>query len=176
MPRKPIDQLKAGRAYYARRLPQLDDAHFGALWHLFTVGHLVTTDLDNIARRHDCSFADLDMLGTLGIDQERGMRATDLASALYLSNAVISTRVARLEQRGLIERHRGRDRRAYALRLTEAGRTLVEEVIVEIAREAKIARFFRELAPEDQSSLVRILGELHQRFDREFAGGPYRDD
>lgn len=176
MPRKPIEQLKAGRAHYARRLPHLDDAHFGALWHLFTVGHLVTTDLDGIARRHDCSFADLDMLGTLGIDQERDMRATDLASTLYLSNAVISTRVARLERRRLIERHRSRDKRAYALRLTDAGRALVEAVIVEIAREAKIARFFRELPREDQSTLMRILGALHQRFDREFIGGPYQDD
>ncbi|WP_313807611.1 MarR family winged helix-turn-helix transcriptional regulator [Sphingobium sp.] len=176
MPRRPIDQLKAGRAYYARLLPQVDDAHFGALWHLFTVGHLVTTDLDSIARRYHCSFADLDLLATLGIDEEREMRATDLASTLYLSNAVISTRIARLERNGLVQRRRRKDRRAYALRLTETGRALVEQAIVEIARQAKIARFFRELAPEDQSSLVRILGELHQRFDREFVGGPYQDD
>jgi DNA-binding MarR family transcriptional regulator len=155
-------------------LPHLDDAHFGALWHLFTVGHLITTDLDAIARRHDCSFADLDLMGTLAIDEDRDMRATDLASTLYLSNAVISTRVARLERLGLVERRRAGDRRAYALRLTGAGRALVEQVIVEIARDAKIARFFRDLAPEDQLSLVRILGELHQRFDREFIGGPYR--
>lgn len=105
------------------------------------------------------------------------MRATDLASTLYVSNAVISTRVARLEQARLLERRpNDDDRRAFDLVVTGKGRRLIEEAIAQIAREAKIVRFFRELAAEDQAALVRILGVLHQRFDREFVGAPYTDD
>ncbi|MGF7150203.1 DNA-binding MarR family transcriptional regulator [Sphingomonas zeicaulis] len=170
MPRKLTERVAAGRAYYARRLPGVDGAHFAALWHLFTVGHLVATDLDAIARRDDCSFSDLDLMGTLALDEEGAMRATDLASALYVSNAVVSIRVARLMRKGLIARERGADRRAFVLRLTDAGRALIERAIGDIARDAKIARFFRELQPADREALVRILGVLHQRFDREHIG------
>jgi DNA-binding MarR family transcriptional regulator len=177
MPRKPVDQLNAGRSYYARHLPGLDVEYFAPLWHLFTVGHLVTTDLDALARRFGCSFADLDLLGTLAIDERRPLRATDLASALYVSNAVISTRIARLEREGLLQRRKNdKDRRALDLVVTPRGRALIEAAIVAIAREAKIVRFFQELAPSDRAALARILGDLHQRFDREFVGGPYSND
>lgn len=177
MPRKPVDQLNAGRAFYARLLPGIEVDHFAALWHMFTLGHLVATDLDGIARDIGCSFADLDFLGTLAIDERKAMRATDIASALYVSDAVISTRIARLVKDGLIERRRSdSDRRAFDLRLTDRGHAMLEQAIRLIARQAKIVRFFRQLAPEDREALVRILGDLHQRFDREYEGGPYRDD
>ena len=176
MSRKPVDQLNAGRTYYAEHLPDVGGEHFGALWHLFTVGHLVTTDLDGIARRLGCSFADLDLLGTLAIEERKSTRATDLASTLYVSNAVVSTRISRLEKAGFVARRpiEG-DKRAFGLVVTGDGRALIEKAIAEIAREAKIVRFFGELAPDDQAALVRILGILHQRFDREFLGGPYSD-
>lgn len=177
MPRKPVDQLNVGRSYYTRQLPGLDVEHFGPLWHFFTVGHLVATDLDAIAGKLGCSFADLDLLGTLAIDERSALRATDLASTLYVSNAVVSTRIARLEKQGLLERRRNaRDKRAFDLILTARGRVLIERAIVEIARKSKLVRFFRQLDPSDQQALARILGDLHQRFDREFVGGPYLDD
>lgn len=177
MPRKPIDQLNAGQSFYARRMPDMDVAHFGPLWHFFTVGHLVTTDLDGIAGALGYSFADLDLLGTLAIEQAAPHRATDLASTLYVSNAVISTRIARLEKDGLLERHRNpADRRVFDLTLTPRGRALIERAIVDIAARSKLVRFFRQLSPADQQVLGRLLGDLHQRFDREYAGGPYSEE
>lgn len=173
MSRRPVDQLNAGQSFYARQLPDMDVAHFGALWHLFTLGHLVATDLDSIARVMDCSFADLDLLGTLAIDEEQSMRATDLAATLYLSNAVVSLRVRRLVKQGLIARaHQPDDRRAFALRLTAQGRALIGRALPLIAREAKIVRFFAHMSPTDRGHLVRILGDLHQRYDREFVTHP----
>ncbi|MET0246423.1 MAG: MarR family transcriptional regulator [Sphingomonas sp.] len=176
MARRPTKQLDAGRAFFGQLLG-IDVAHFGALWHLFTVGHLVSTDLDEVAGRIGCSFADLDLLGTLAIDEDRAMRATDLASALYVSNAVISVRVRRLLGQGLILRERHPDdRRAFALRLTDEGRALIRHALPLVAGHAKIVRFFGQLLPADRDHLVRILGELHQRYDREFVGKPYCDD
>jgi len=177
MPRKPIDQLNAGRSFYARRMPDMESGHFGPLWHFFTVGHLVTTDLDAIAGKLGYSFADLDLLGTLAIEQAAPHRATDLASTLYVSNAVISTRIARLEKDGLLERHRNSsDRRVHDLSLTAKGRAVVEQAIGDIATQSKLVRFFRQLSPADQETLGRLLGDLHQRFDREYIGGPYSAD
>ena len=177
MPRKPVDQLNVGRRFYARQMPDLNVDYFGPLWHFFTVGHLVSLDLDTIARKLGYSFADLDFLGTLAIDERTALRATDLASSLYVSNAVISNRIARLEKDGLIERHRNpEDRRAFDLILTAQGRTLIEQAIMEIADQSKLVRFFRQLSQEDQEALARILGDLHQRFDREFVSCAYTDD
>lgn len=177
MPRKPVAQLNAGESFYARHMPGLDVAHFGPLWHFFTLGHMVTTDLDGIARKLGYSFADLDLLGTLAIEERTPLRATDLASALYVSNAVISTRIVRLERDGLVERHGSpTDRRAFDLILTAKGRTLIDQAIVEIAAQSKLVRFFRQLSADDQQTLARLLGDLHQRFDREFVGGAYSDE
>lgn len=177
MSRKPVDQLAVGRSFYARHIPGLDVEHFGPLWHFFTVGHLVTTDLDSIVRQYGYSFADIDFLGTLAIDERVARRATDLASTLYVSNAVISSRIARLERDGLIERHRNPDdRRAFDLSLTPKGRELVDRAILDIADQSKLVRFFRQLSFADREALARLLGDLHQRFDREFLGGPYTED
>ncbi len=174
MTRKPVSQIEAGRAHYAQRLPAVDAQHFAALWHLVTIGHLVSTDLDAIANLFGCSFADLDLLGTLSVDESKEMRATDLASALYLSEAAVSVRVKRLVAAGLIVRRRA-DGRAYRLAMTPRGRAALDEAIAVISREAKIARFMRQMPTDDKRALDRILGDLHQRFDREFAGGPYDD-
>lgn len=177
MPRRPVEQLDAGQRFYTKQFPGLDTEYFGALWHLFTLGHLVGIDLDTIARQHDVSFADLDLLGTLAMDEQRALRATDIASALYVSDAVISTRVQRLLGAGLLERRRsGADRRAFELILTDRGREVLGEAIVRIESDAKIVRFFRRLSPEDRAHLLRILGSLHQMYDREFAGTPYFED
>lgn len=158
-------------------MPGLNVEHFGPVWHFFTVGHLVANDLDGIARKLGYSFADLDFLGTLAVDERTAVRATDLAATLYVSNAVISNRIARLEKNGLIERQRSSgDKRSFSLALTERGRTLVEQAIVEIAERSKFVRFVRQLSDEDQEALTRILGDLHQRFDRDYAGGLYPED
>lgn len=177
MSRRPVDQLEAGQRFYTKQFPGLDTEYFGALWHLFTVGHLLSTELEAIARKSGVSFADLDLMGTLAVDQQRSMRATDIASALYVSEAVISTRVQRLMAAGMLERRRSKaDRRAFELILTDLGREVLARALVEIEREAKIVRFFRRLAAEDRGHLLRILGSIHQSYDREFAGAPYFND
>ena len=176
MPRKPTDELEAGRDYYAQRLPELDVEYFATMWHLFTVGHLVATDLDRVVHKLGHSFADVHLLGSLGRDRRRALRATDLTSILYVSNAVVSTRVARLEKEGLLVREQGVDRRAFELHLTDKGRALIEDAILLIAREAKIVRLFRRLSAEDREALSRILGYMHEQLDRDFVGVPHSDD
>ena len=176
MPRRPIEQIKAGNSFFAKLMPDLDISHFAPLWHLFTVGHLITTDLDALARRWDCSFADLDLLGTLAVDEGRSFSASDMASALYVSKSVVSIRVARLARCGLLSRVvNATDRRAYDLILTTKGRALVTQAVATIEREASIARLLQRISPDDQAHLARILGDLHDSFDREFVGTPYRD-
>lgn len=169
MPRSPVEELEAGREFYSRLLPDLDVEYFAALWHIFTIGHLVAADLDRIARRLGFSIADLHLLGSLRIERPHPLRATDLALTLHVSNAVLSTRIERLSQKGLVVRTPSTsDRRAFDLKLTPEGAGTVDRAIVEIARDAKFVRHFRKLPEADRVALGRILGDLHERLDREF--------
>src|SRR5690606_39254500 len=104
MARSPTQELEFGRAFYADILPELDTGYFAAMWHLFTVGHLIATDLDRIAQRHGFSIADLHLMGSLRIERAQPLRATDLAMTLHVSNAVMSSRVERLAKAGFLTR------------------------------------------------------------------------
>lgn len=167
--RGPIEDVEAGQAFYAKLLPALDVGHVAAMWHIFTVGHLVAADLDRIARRFGLSIADLHLLGTLRIDRPRPLRATDLALTLHVSTAVLSGRIGRLAGKGLLVRQpSAADCRAFELTLTAEGAAVVDRAIVEIAHDAKFVRHFRRLPEADRAALSRVMGDLHERLDREF--------
>lgn len=169
MPAKPTEELAAGRAFYAQALPELDVSYFAAMWHIFNVGHLVAADLDRIAHKQDLSIADLHLLGTLRIDRPSPLRATDLALTLNVSNAVLTARIQRLARAGLLLRTASpSDKRAFDLTLTAEGAAIVDAAIVEISREAKMVRHLANMSEPDREALARILGDLHERMDRDF--------
>jgi DNA-binding MarR family transcriptional regulator len=173
MPQRPKEELEAGQAFYARVSPDLDVRHFGAMWHTFSIGHLIGTNLDRIARRRGLSLADLHLLGTLRIERPARLRAIDLARTLHVSPAVLSERIAKLARQGLLVRSRSAaDRRALQLALTPEGAAAVDATIAEISRDASFARNFRRLHADDQAALSRILGELHNLLDRDFVVDP----
>jgi len=145
----------------------LDVGHFGPLWHIYKVGHLMDTDFDAIARGHDVSVADFHMLSALMITSPQAMRATDLAYALHVSNAVLSVRARRLASQGLLVRSASaRDRRAVQLELTDAGRDKVKAVGTDLECQARFVRFYRRLPETDKAALERIMRDLHDYMDK----------
>lgn len=176
MPLSPTQELEFGRAFYADILPELDTGYFAAMWHLFTVGHLIAADLDRIAHRHGFSIADLHLMGSLRIERPQALRATDLAMTLHVSNAVLSSRVERLAKTGFLTRTPNpNDRRAFDLSLTDKGRKAVENAIVDIGASAHIVHRFRTMDADDRASLSRLAGELHEKLDRDFVSAPRGD-
>lgn len=176
MPRNPVKQLEVGRVHYAGMLPDAGVEHFGCVWHLYTLGHLVQTDLDRVARALGLSFADLEFLGMLPIEPRQAPRAIDIASSLCVSHAAVSARVTRLVKLGLIAREPAEgDRRAYVLSVTPKGRALFRQALEMIAKEANIVQFFARLTPEDKQAFTRILGLLHEDYDRLFIGTARQD-
>lgn len=172
MPRRPIEELEAGQAFYAQLDPELDIGHFAAMWHTFTVGHLLTTDLDRVARRHGLSIADLHLLGTVRIERPERLRATDLAHTLHVSHAVLSARISKLEGMGLLVRSpSAKDRRAVQLTLTPEGAARTDAAIADISHSANFVRRYRAMSSEDRAALARIMGELHNLLDRDFVAG-----
>jgi DNA-binding MarR family transcriptional regulator len=91
----------------------------------------------HIARRQDEAFGQLGLnrgevgvLGALRIAAPHRMSPTSLFKGLMLSSAGITSRLDRLESRGLVRRTPDpTDRRAVKVELTEAGRKLLDEAV-----------------------------------------------
>ncbi len=121
MSQRPVEKQEAVAAFYAERA--VDTSYYSALWHTFNVGHLMATDLERICRAHGLSFADVHLLAAVRVEGLGQQRATDLAALLNVSNAMLSTRIGKLEKKGFLQRiPRANDRRAVALKLTAAER------------------------------------------------------
>jgi DNA-binding MarR family transcriptional regulator len=111
-------------------------------------------------RRAGLSRPEFDLLGAL---RRTGHELTpgDLARETFSSGAAVTKRLKQLTERGLVER-RGdtRDRRVAHVRLTEAGRDLVDGILPEqLAYETAV------LAPEARDELAARLGELLGRLE-----------
>lgn len=166
-PVRPVDQLAAGKAYFGRL--GLDVSHFGAIWHLYKVGQLMGIDLNQISRGHGLSIADFHLLSALMMNDPVPMRATDLASALNVSNAALSGRVARLAKRGLLTcTESAADRRTKMLLHTNEGAEKVRSIGSDLERAGRFVHHYRQLPQADREALERIIAELHTMMDRDF--------
>ncbi|WP_367324994.1 MarR family winged helix-turn-helix transcriptional regulator [Streptomyces sp. HUAS ZL42] len=109
-------------------------------------------------RRAGLSRAEFDLLGAL---RRSGHELTpgELARETFSSGAAVTKRLKQLTERGLVER-RGdtRDRRVAHVRLTDAGRDLVDGILPEqLAHETSV---LSGLDPAGRSELAAMLGEL----------------
>ncbi len=99
-------------------------------------------------------------LGTLFVIKEvPGLDAMDLSRLIALDRSTVGDVVARLEQRGLVERRRGdSDRRTKLIHLTAAGETLVRDVAE--ANAAAQTKILACLSDEERASFMWILTKL----------------
>lgn len=100
----------------------------------------------------------------------RELTPSELARETFSSGAAVTKRLKQLTGRGLVER-RGdsRDRRVAHLRLTDAGRELVDEIIPEqLAYETAV---LAGLDTSTQGELGALLGELLGRLEEQL-GAP----
>ncbi|MFD8231426.1 MarR family winged helix-turn-helix transcriptional regulator [Streptomyces sp. NPDC059696] len=114
-------------------------------------------------RRAGLSRPEFDLLGAL---RRTGHELTpgELARETFSSGAAVTKRLKQLTERGLVER-RGdtRDRRVVHLRLTDAGRDLVDGLLpVQLAYETSVLSGLDGL---EQGELADLLGELLSRLE-----------
>jgi len=109
------------------------------------------------ADRFDLTRPEWRILAALGNRREVAAKTVGRASAL--DKMQVSRAVARLEQRGLIDRHEdAADRRNQILRLTPAGRTLYRKIVpLALARETYI---LSALDAGEVEALDRIMTKL----------------
>jgi DNA-binding MarR family transcriptional regulator len=97
-----------------------------------------------------------DVLATLRRSGEPyELTAGELVRQTMVTTGAVTNRIDRLEDRGLVERTRTRDRRKVVVRLTAQGLDLVDEVVhAHLATEREI---LAALSPRQQRELARLL-------------------
>ncbi|MFE7644837.1 MarR family winged helix-turn-helix transcriptional regulator [Streptomyces phaeoluteigriseus] len=143
--------------------PELDTGPMEIIGRVNRCAALLQQAEDAPLRRAGLSRAEFDLLGAL---RRTGHELTpgELARETFSSGAAVTKRVKQLTERGLVER-RGdtRDRRVAHLRLSEAGRALVDGIMPEqLAYESAV---LAALDADRQDELAGLLGELLSRLE-----------
>ncbi|AOR37554.1 MarR family transcriptional regulator [Streptomyces fodineus] len=143
--------------------PELDTGPMEVIGRINRCAALLQQAEDAPLRRAGLSRPEFDLLGAL---RRTGHELTpgDLVRETFSSGAAVTKRLKQLTERGLVER-RGdaRDRRVAHVRLTDAGRALVDGILPEqLAYESAV---LSDLAPKRQDELADVLGELLSRLE-----------
>jgi DNA-binding MarR family transcriptional regulator len=153
----PIDALVAD---IQRVRPDIDTGMIGCLARMKWLIKLISGSADEVLRDHNLGPGEFDVLATL---RRSGPDCTlipsQLAGALMMSRAGMTSRLDRLEAASLVERAVDpADRRSFRVRLTEKGRAVIDAAITEHAR--VLNRFGQALSPEQQRHLDEALRTL----------------
>lgn len=166
-PRTAQDQLDAGRAFFAGL--GMDVSYFDTVWPLLKVSQLLLADLNRISMAQGIGIADFHLLGALMIAAPEPLRATDLALSLNVSNAVLTARVRKLADGGLLTRERALgDQRTAMLRITPEGEARVKMVGDAISQTSRFVQHVNQLPAGERGGLERVLRHLHQAMERDF--------
>ncbi|MDH6138186.1 MULTISPECIES: MarR family winged helix-turn-helix transcriptional regulator [Kitasatospora] len=145
---------------WAKERPELDTTSMALVGRLNRFQSHADLVLREYFAQHGLDFSEFDVLATLrrsGEPFELNARAL-LKSAMVTSGA-ITNRVDRLSAKGLVERRQSTtDRRAVLIRLTPAGRELIDRIVEgHIANERELVA---ALSPEEQTQLDGLLRKL----------------
>ncbi|HEX6155074.1 MAG TPA: MarR family transcriptional regulator [Burkholderiales bacterium] len=92
------------------------------------------------------------------VESNPGVTQSRLARAVHLDRSTMVGVIDTLEERGLIERRRGEDRRTNGLWLTRPGRSLLARMKERIEQHER--RFAARLTPAERGQLIALLEKL----------------
>ena len=92
------------------------------------------------------------------VEANPGVTQSRLARAVHLDRSTMVGVVDKLEERALIERRRGEDRRTNGLWLTRAGRSLLSRMKERIEQHER--RVAARLTPAERGQLILLLEKL----------------
>ncbi|MCL4328143.1 MAG: MarR family transcriptional regulator [Candidatus Thermoplasmatota archaeon] len=95
-----------------------------------------------------------------------GLTMTDLSNLTGFSNAIITFSVDSMEEKSLVKRERGEDRRIYQVSATERGIEKYEEILVDQGK--VVDRIFSQMSKKDRERLVTLLSELKKLLSNYF--------
>ncbi|HEX8648586.1 MAG TPA: MarR family transcriptional regulator [Thermoleophilaceae bacterium] len=147
--------------------PDLDLRTMATVARLLGVGRLVGAELAAMAAEHGLDVPEADLLFTLRrAGAPYRLTPSALSRSLLVSSGTLTSRLDRLERKGLVERAANPgDRRSVEVVLTQAGRELVDGVVTEHVRnEQEMLSILSEREIDDLNRLsVKLLSHLSER-------------
>ncbi len=139
--------------------PDVDVRPMGVIGRVSRLSRLVDRRLAENFARHGIENWMYDVLATLrrsGPPYE--LTAGELVRQSMVTTGAITNRIDRLEERGFVERAGAADRRKVVVRLTEAGRDLVDDVVAgHMATEAEILSVLPRREQQELGDLLRVV-------------------
>lgn len=158
------DFVTRSRVKWKRAMPQLDTEPMELLGRINRISAQSLSQQERVLASSGISRSEFDVLCALA-RSERPLRASEVTSSTMLSGAATTKLTARLESIGLIERSRSdRDGRVVILRLTEEGRSIVEEQLPICLDQDRV--FLRGLDDDEQASLAELLHKVSANAER----------
>ena len=160
---EPLDIVSTVVRQWQAVHPDIDTGPMEIIGRINRCAALLQQAEDAPLRHAGLTRAEFDLLGTL---RRTGRELTpgDLARETFASGAAVTKRLKTLTERGLVER-RGdtRDRRVAHVRLTDAGRDLVDGILpVQLAYEPSV---LSGIDPEHRDELSALLAGLLSRLE-----------
>ncbi|HEY4347629.1 MAG TPA: MarR family transcriptional regulator [Gaiellaceae bacterium] len=146
-------------------LPDLDIDVEGIVERIQGLERRLRLTMEETLEGHGLSYGEWKVLCSLRRAPARSSAPGDLSAKLELSSGAMTNRLDRLEDAGLVQRHRdGADRRGVRVELTGAGdKTWVESTNAQAIKEAVIAG---ALTKREQHQLNGLLRKLMLEFER----------
>jgi len=157
-----IDELVS---QWARERPDLDVGPMATLGRLTRLHANLLRAVESVFSEHGLQVGEFDVLATLRRDgKPYSMKPTALSRMLMLSPAGMTSRLDRLEERGLVERRPAPDdRRSTSVVLTREGLAVVDAAVTDhVANEARLVS---PLSATEQRTLDRLLRKLLVQFE-----------
>lgn len=155
------DRAKRAEEEWKRERPDIDAKVMALVGRLLEAAHLLERDwLFPLAAEFDLHQGEFDVIATLRrAGAPYALTPTALYEGLMLSSGAMTSRLDRLERKGLIERAPApSDRRSILVRLTPAGLALIDRVLpLHVANEQ---RALASLTQKDRKQLDELLSRL----------------
>ncbi|MGY4101705.1 MarR family winged helix-turn-helix transcriptional regulator [Nocardia sp. R16R-3T] len=154
------DAIDLFTQHWGQERPDVDVSPMAVIGRIQRLSRLLEQDMKKFFAGHGVEFWEFGMLMTLrrsgGSD---GLTAGALNQVAMLTSGAITNRIDRLVAKGLVERAPcAEDRRAIRVKLTAAGRTLIDELLpLHMANEH---RLLAALDDQDRSHLAELLRTL----------------
>jgi DNA-binding MarR family transcriptional regulator len=150
---------------WARERPDLDASPIGLIGRLHRLADVLNLELRKVFAEEGLGDGDFDVMVTLrrhGTPYE--LTPSELAASTMVTSSAVTKRLDRLERSGLVTRAVSEaDGRSRRVRLTAAGRTLVDRLMGRhVANEQRLVE---GLTPRERAQLAGLLRRWGQHLD-----------
>ncbi|KDM93306.1 MarR family transcriptional regulator [Photobacterium galatheae] len=150
-----FDHVEKLLMQWRQQCPDLDCSSMAIIGRLSRVNRLISQKRQTGIEGHGLSEIEFDILVTLRL-MAHPVTPTELYQTLMVSSGAVSTRIERMVQQDWVERVASQhDRRSYKVRITPAGRTLIDQIIETNLDLEK--SFLEPLTEEEQVKISTLL-------------------